>query len=57
MLDEECVFPKATDMTYLDKVKQQHNKKQPKFSLPSMKEVKGNPNPPHFNIHHYAGKL
>jgi len=54
MLDEECVFPKATDMTYLDKVKAQHNKKQPKFSLPTMKEQKLAA-PPHFNIHHYAG--
>jgi len=54
MLDEECVFPKATDMTYLDKVKAQHSKKHPKFSLPTMKEQKKE-NPPHFNIHHYAG--
>lgn len=57
MLDEECVFPKATDMTYKDKVIQQHNKKHPKFSIPSMKSVKGLEHPPHFNIHHYAGTV
>lgn len=55
MLDEECMFPKATDNTYKDKVIQQHNKKHPKFSTPSMKSIKGMDNPPHFNIHHYAG--
>lgn len=55
MLDEECMFPKATDMTYKDKVIQQHNKKHPKLSLPSMKLVKKMEHPPHFNIHHYAG--
>jgi len=55
MLDEECMFPKATDMTYKEKVIQQHNKKHPKFSVPSIKSVKGLEHPPHFNIHHYAG--
>ena len=57
MLDEECVFPKATDMTYKDKVIAQHNKKHPKLSIPSIKSIKGMENPPHFNIHHYAGKM
>jgi len=55
MLDEECVFPKATDMTYKDKVLAQHNKKSKKLSVPSMKSIKGLEHPPHFNIHHYAG--
>ena len=55
MLDEECMFPKATDMTYKDKVITQHNKKQPKFSVPSIKVTKNLEHPPHFNIHHYAG--
>lgn len=55
MLDEECIMPKASDNSYKDKVIQQHNKKHPKFSVPSMKSIKGLEHPPHFNIHHYAG--
>ena len=31
MLDEECIVPKATDMTYVDKLVTQHLGKHPNF--------------------------
>ena len=34
MLDEECIVPKATDMTYVDKLNDQHLGKHPNFQKP-----------------------
>ena len=55
LLEEECMMPKATDMTYKDRLFNQHLKKTKSF---------GKPNPStkrkfeaHFEIHHYAGTV
>ena len=50
ILDEECVFPKATDRTYVDKLKSE-NGTSPKFVKPSFKSNFD------FGIVHYAGKV
>ena len=55
LLEEECMMPKATDMTYKEKLYAQHIGKTKSF---------GKPNPStkrkfeaHFEIHHYAGTV
>ena len=55
LLEEECMMPKATDMTYKDKLYGQHVGKTKSF---------GKPNPAtkrkfeaHFEVHHYAGTV
>jgi myosin protein heavy chain len=50
LLDEECVFPKATDRTYVDKLMLAHST-HPKFGKPSFKSTFD------FSIIHYAGKV
>jgi myosin protein heavy chain len=50
LLDEECVFPKATDRTYVDKLMLAHST-HPKFGKPSFKSSFD------FSIIHYAGKV
>ena len=37
VMDEECIMPKATDHTFLDKLSGIHAKKHPKYSLPTAK--------------------
>ena len=58
ILEEECMFPKATDMTFRDKLFQQHLGKCPKLGKPNPKNHK-NPNvpAPHFELYHYAGTV
>ena len=34
MLDEECIVPKASDMTYVQKLNDQHLGKHPNFQKP-----------------------
>ena len=50
LLDEECLFPKATDRTYCDKLLASHSL-HPKFGKPSFKSTYD------FSIIHYAGKV
>merc|ERR1712088_765967 len=53
LLEEECMFPKATDMTYKDKLYQTHLGKTNSFGKPSAKS-KGQRDPD-FELYHYAG--
>ncbi|GMR42165.1 hypothetical protein PMAYCL1PPCAC_12360, partial [Pristionchus mayeri] len=53
MLDEECIVPKASDMTYVDKLTTQHLGKHPNFQ--KAKPPKGKQAQAHFAIVHYAG--
>jgi len=53
MLEEECIVPKATDKTYLDKLMSKHLGKNDKFSKPKPAK-KGRPEA-HFELGHYAG--
>ncbi|PAV89637.1 hypothetical protein WR25_16678 isoform E [Diploscapter pachys] len=50
LLDEECLFPKATDKTFVDKLQKTHNK-HAKFIVPEMRAKS------HFAIVHYAGRV
>ncbi|CAB01576.2 Myosin-3 [Caenorhabditis elegans] len=55
ILDEECIVPKATDMTYAQKLLDQHLGKHPNFQKP--KPPKGKQGDAHFAIVHYAGTV
>ncbi|KAE9554307.1 hypothetical protein FO519_002478 [Halicephalobus sp. NKZ332] len=55
MLDEECIVPKATDMTYVEKLNTQHMGKHTNFQKP--KPPKGKQGIAHFAIVHYAGTV
>jgi myosin protein heavy chain len=55
MLDEECIVPKATDMTYASKLVDQHLGKHPNFEKP--KPPKGKQGDAHFAMRHYAGTV
>ena len=55
ILEEESMFPKATDQTFAEKLKNNHLGKSPNF-------VKPKPSKPgiaeaHFSIVHYAGTV
>merc|ERR1712002_300732 len=55
MLEEECIVPKATDKTYLEKMMGKHLGKNPKFGKPKPAK-KGMPEA-HFSLGHYAGTV
>ncbi|VDM57013.1 unnamed protein product [Angiostrongylus costaricensis] len=55
MLDEECIVPKATDMTLAQKLNEQHLGKHPNFEKP--KPPKGKQSEAHFAMRHYAGTV
>merc|ERR1712212_398457 len=55
MLEEECIVPKATDKTLLDKMMGKHLGKHNSFGKPKPAK-KGKPES-HFEIHHYAGTV
>lgn len=55
MLDEECIVPKATDMTLVQKLNDQHLGKHPNFQKP--RPPKGKQSEAHFAIVHYAGTV
>ncbi|VDK47498.1 unnamed protein product [Gongylonema pulchrum] len=55
MLDEECIVPKATDMTYVQKLNDQHLGKHPNYQKP--RPPKGKQSEAHFAIIHYAGTV
>ena len=58
ILEEECMFPKATDLTFRDKLFMQHIGRNEKIGKPNPKNHK-NPNVPgpHFELFHYAGTV
>jgi myosin heavy chain 6/7 len=53
ILEEESLFPKATDKTFEDKLKAQHLGKSPPFAKPQSKTDKN----AHFAVIHYAGTV
>merc|ERR1712121_591389 len=55
MLEEECIVPKATDKTYLEKMMGKHLGKHNSFVKPKPAK-KGKPEA-HFEVHHYAGTV
>ncbi|CAJ0961850.1 unnamed protein product, partial [Mesorhabditis belari] len=55
MLDEECIVPKATDLTLAQKLNDQHLGKHPNFQKP--KPPKGKQSEAHLAIVHYAGTV
>merc|ERR1712226_1655855 len=56
ILEEECMFPKATDMTFKDKLMQQHLGKNDKIGKPKPSKKEGVPDP-HFELYRYAGTV
>ncbi|CAL9694920.1 unnamed protein product [Knipowitschia caucasica] len=54
ILEEECMFPKASDTTFKNKLYDQHLGKTKAFEKP--KPVKGKPEA-HFSLVHYAGTV
>ena len=58
ILEEECMFPKASDKTFKDKLYQQHLGKCDKFGKPNPKNHKNPGVPaPDFELYHYAGTV
>jgi len=56
ILEEECMFPKASDKTFLAKLYENHMGKSPNFQKP--KPVKTSVRfEPHFEVIHYAGTV
>ncbi|XP_050392436.1 myosin heavy chain, striated muscle isoform X1 [Patella vulgata] len=54
ILEEECMFPKATDLSFKEKLYNNHLGKSPNFGKPVGKKLKGEA---HFELHHYAGTV
>lgn len=54
ILDEECLFPKATDKSFVEKLMKIHEGKSDNFSKPTFRPRSKTPNPD-FQIAHYAG--
>ena len=52
ILEEECIVPKGTDMTFKDKLYNNHMGKHPCFGKPKPKKGKSEA---HFDLTHYAG--
>ncbi|CAD6193083.1 unnamed protein product [Caenorhabditis auriculariae] len=50
LLDEECLFPKATDKSLVEKLQKTHSK-HPKFIVPDMRAKSD------FAVFHYAGRV
>uniref|UniRef100_A0A7M5X456 Myosin heavy chain n=1 Tax=Clytia hemisphaerica TaxID=252671 RepID=A0A7M5X456_9CNID len=55
MLEEECIVPKATDQTYLQKLHKQHAGKNASYTKPTPKQAKQGGGD--FILHHYAGSV
>merc|ERR1719494_1320766 len=55
MLEEECIVPKATDTTYLNKMHKAHAGKSVSYKKPTPKETKQGLGD--FILHHYAGSV
>ena len=54
ILEEECMFPKASDKSFLAKLYENHLGKNKMFGKPKPKKVRFEP---HFEVHHYAGSV
>ncbi|KAM4606658.1 myosin-7-like [Polymixia lowei] len=54
ILEEECMFPKASDITFKTKLYDNHLGKNPNFQKPRI--IKGRPEA-HFSLVHYAGTV
>jgi myosin heavy chain 6/7 len=54
ILEEECIVPKATDKTFVEKLYNNHLGKHPQFGKPKPTKGKAEAN---FEIHHYAGSV
>jgi len=55
ILEEECMFPKATDKTFLAKLYENHMGRSPNFGKPKpSKNVKFEA---HYELYHYAGTV
>ena len=54
LLDEECLFPKASDKSYVAKLVTNHDKKSPNFINPRDKTRQ---DVSHFILAHYAGNV
>jgi len=55
ILEEECMFPKASDKTFLAKLFENHMGKSASFGKP--KPNKNAKYEPHFEVYHYAGTV
>ena len=55
ILEEECMFPKASDKTFLAKLYENHQGKHKNFGKP--KPSKAAKYEPHFEVYHYAGTV
>ena len=55
MLEEECIVPKATDVTYLNKLHKAHAGNNKSYKKPTPKETKQGGGD--FVLHHYAGSV
>lgn len=55
MLEEECIVPKATDQTYLQKLHKQHAGNNSSYTKPTPKQSKAGGGD--FILHHYAGSV
>ena len=56
ILEEECMFPKASDKTFIDKLNQAHLGKSKAYGKAS-KPKKPGVIQAHFELHHYAGSV
>ena len=54
ILEEECIVPKATDKTFVEKLQNNHLGKHPQFGKPKPSKGKAEA---HFEVHHYAGSV
>jgi hypothetical protein len=52
LLDEECLFPKATDQSYADKVHANHQGRSENYAKPGFSKTQTQGD---FIIYHYAG--
>ena len=55
ILEEECMFPKASDKSFLQKLYENHMGKSPNFGKPKPK--KDAKYEAHFELYHYAGTV
>ena len=56
ILEEECMFPKASDTTFKNKLYENHLGKSNNFGKPKPSKVQKKYEP-HFELHHYAGTV
>jgi len=56
ILEEECMFPKASDKTFLAKLYENHLNKSKIFGKPKLAKVNAKYEP-HFEVQHYAGSV